>query len=54
MIAVWLFALRAATAASYATLGLADPSAAGDIAWPVGLLAFLVAINDLRVMRRRR
>lgn len=54
MTGLWLFAARAAAAASYATLGITDPATAGDLAWPFGSLVCAVAVWDLRSMRSSR
>lgn len=54
MIRLWLFAARAAVAASYLTLAVARPGVAGDLAAPYGLLVLVVFVLDLLDARRSR
>lgn len=54
MTRVWLFAARAAVAASYLTLILADTDTASTLAGPYAAVVLCVAIVDLVSARRRR
>ena len=54
MIRLWLFAARAAVAASYLTLALARPSTAGALAAPYAALVLVVFVLDLLDARRSR
>ena len=52
MTRMWLFAARAAIAASYLTLAVADLDTAADLAGPYAALVLIVAVSDLYAARR--